>query len=94
MRAFSSRHAARQQVVTQAQQVTSCAEEQLGRVDRLVSLGQQALAAGSAAEMEPLVEELDRLTDIVLEAPAAQEAGACSLEDAKNYLDSLALQLA
>jgi hypothetical protein len=30
----------------------------------------------------------------VLEAPAAQAAQACSLEDAKRYLNSLALQLA
>jgi hypothetical protein len=94
MRAVSSRHASREQVVTQAGQVTSCAEETLERVDRMVSLGQQALAAGSAAEMAPLLAELERLTDIVLEAPAAEAAGACSLEDAKRYLDSLALQLA
>ena len=31
---------------------------------------------------------------IVLEAPAAQAAGVCSLEDAKTHLDSLALELA
>lgn len=91
MRAMGSRPGAPQQVVAQ---VTGCAEETLGRIDRVVSLGQQALAAGSAAEMAPLLAEIDRLTDIVLEAPAAQAAGACSLQDAKAYLDSLALGLA
>jgi hypothetical protein len=30
----------------------------------------------------------------MMEAPAAQAAGACSLEDAKIHLDSLALELA
>jgi hypothetical protein len=94
MRAVESRHGAREQVVAQAGQVTSCAEETLGRVDRMTSLGQQALAAGTTAEMAPLLEEIDRLTRIVLEAPAAEAAQACSLEDAKRYLNSLALQLA
>jgi hypothetical protein len=94
MRAVSSRHGAREQVVAQADQVTSCAEETLGRVDQVTRLGQQALAAGSAAEMAPLLAEIDRLARIVLEAPAAQAANACSLEDAKRHLNSLALQLA
>jgi hypothetical protein len=94
MRVVESRHASREQVVAQAGQVTGCAEETLGRVDQVTSLGQQALAAGSTAEMAPLLAEIDRLTRIVLEAPAAQAAQACSLEDAKRYLNSLALQLA
>jgi hypothetical protein len=94
MRAVESRHGSREQVVTQAGQVTSCAEETLGRVDQVTSLGQQALAAGTTAEMAPLLAEIDRLTRIVLEAPAAEAAQACSLEDAKGYLNSLALQLA
>jgi hypothetical protein len=94
MRAVESRHGAREQVVTQAGQVTSCAEETLGRVDQVTGLGQQALAAGTTAEMAPLLEEIDRLTRIMLEAPAAQAAQACSLEDAKRYLNDLALQLA
>jgi hypothetical protein len=94
MRAVESRHGARELVVTQAGQVTSCAEETLGRVDQVTSLGQQALAAGTTAEMAPLLEEIDRLTRIMLEAPAAQAAQACSLEDAKRYLNDLALQLA
>ena len=94
MRVVESRHGAREQVVTQAGQVTSCAEETLGRVDRVTSLGQQALAAGTTAEMAPLLDEIDRLTRIMLEAPAAQAEQACSLEDAKRYLNDLALQLA
>jgi hypothetical protein len=94
MRAVESRHGARERVVAQAGQVTSCAEETLGRVDRVTSLGQQALAAGTTAEMAPLLEEIDRLTRIMLEAPAAQAEQACSLEDAKRYLNDLALQLA
>lgn len=93
-RAVGSRHAAREQVVAQAGQVASCAEGMLGRVDRTVSLGQRALAAGSTAEMAPLLAEIDRLTRTVFEAPAAQAEAACSLEDARRYLDSLALQLA
>jgi hypothetical protein len=44
--------------------------------------------------MAPLLAEIDRQARIVLEAPAAEAAGACSLEDAKGYLDSLALELA
>jgi hypothetical protein len=91
-RAVGSRPGAPEQVVTQAGQVTGCTEETLGRIDRVVSLGQQALDAGSAAEMAPLLAEIDREARIVLEAPAAQAAGACSLEDAKNWLNSLALQ--
>ena len=94
MRAVGSRHGSRQQVVAQAAQVSGCAEETLGRIDRLVGLGQQAQAAGTAAEMAPLLAEIDRQARIVLEAPAAEAAGACSLEDAKGYLDSLALELA
>ena len=93
-RAIGSRSGAPEQVVAQAGQVSGCAEETLGRIDQLVSLGQQALAAGSAAEMAPLLTQLDDLTRIIMEAPAAQAAGACSLEDAKTHLDSLALQLA
>jgi hypothetical protein len=93
-RAVGSRHAAREQVVAQAGQVASCAEQLLGRIDRTASLGQQALAAGSATEMAPLLAEIDRLTRTVFEAPAAQAEAACSLEDARRYLDSLALQLA
>jgi hypothetical protein len=93
-RAIGSRPGAPEQIVVQAGQVTGCAEETLGRIDRVVSLGQQALAAGSAAEMAPLLTEVDDLTRIMMEAPAAEAAGACSLEDAKGYLDSLALQLA
>jgi hypothetical protein len=94
MSAISSRHASHEQVVTQAAQVSGCAEETLGRVDQVTRLGQQALAAGTAAQMAPLLAEIDRLTRIVLEAPAAQAANACSLEDAKRQLNSLALQLA
>jgi hypothetical protein len=93
MRAVESRHRSREEVVTQAGQVTSCAEETLGRVDQVTSLGQQALAAGTTAEMAPLLAEIDRLTRIVLEAPAAEAANACSLEDAKRNLNDLALQL-
>jgi hypothetical protein len=92
-RAIGSRPGAPEQVVAQAGRVTGCTEETLGRIDRVVSLGQQALAAGSAAEMAPLLTQIDDLTRIIMEAPAAQAAGACSLEDAKTYLDSLALQL-
>lgn len=91
-RTLGSRPAASEQVVAQAGLVVGCAEETLGRVDRMVALGQQALAAGSAAEMAPLLEEIDRLAHIVMEAPAAEAAGACSLQDAKAYLDSLALE--
>jgi hypothetical protein len=94
VRAVGNRPGAPEQVVAQAGQVTGCTEETLGRIDRVVSLGQQALAAGSAAEMEPLLAEIDRQARIVLEAPAARAAGACSLEDAKGYLNSLALRLA
>ena len=93
-RAIGSRPGASEQVVAQAGQVVTCAEETLGRIDRVESLGQQALAAGSAAEMAPLLAEADRQTHIMMEAPAARAAGACSLEDAKAYLDSLALELA
>ncbi len=94
MRSVSSRHGARATVVEQAGLVTSCAEETLERVDRMASLGRQALDAGSTEELAPLLTEIDHLTHIVLEAPAADEADACSLEHAKDHLDSLALQLA
>ena len=94
MRALSSRHDSRATVVAQARQVTVCTDEALSRVDRLVSLGQQALAAGSADEMAPLLAEIDRLAQITLEAPAAQSADACSLEDTRRELQTLALQLA
>jgi hypothetical protein len=93
-RAVGSRPGASEQVVTQAGQVVACAEETLGRIDRVVGLGQQALAAGSAAEMAPLLTQIDDLTRIMMEAPAAEAAGACSLEDVKGYLDSLALEQA
>jgi hypothetical protein len=93
-RAVGSRPGASEQVVARAGQVVACAEETLGRIDRAVALGQQALAAGSAVEMAPLLTQIDDLTRIMMEAPAAQAAGACSLEDAKGYLDSLALELA
>jgi hypothetical protein len=93
-RAIGSRPGASEQVVAQAGQVVACTEETLGRIDRVVVLGQQALAAGSAAEMAPLLTQIDDLTRVMMEAPAAQAAGACSLEDAKIYLDSLALELA
>jgi len=43
--------------------------------------------------MDPLVAEMSRLTHIIMEAPAAQEANACSLEHAKRYLNSLAVPL-
>ena len=75
-----------------AGQVVTCAEETLARADRVVSLGQQALDASTADQMDPLVAEMSRLTHIIMEAPAAQEANACSLEHAKRYLNSLALQ--
>jgi hypothetical protein len=94
MRAVSSRHDSRPAVAAQAQEVTVCTEETLSRVDRLVSLSQQALDAGSAAELAPLLAEIDRLAHIVLEAPAAQAVDACSLEDAKKGLHALALQIA
>jgi hypothetical protein len=44
----SSRHDGRAAVVAQAQQVSACTVETLSRIDRLTSLAQQALAAGSA----------------------------------------------
>jgi hypothetical protein len=90
----SSRYDGRAAVAAQAQQVTVCAEESLSRVDRLVSLSQQALDAGSADELAPLLAEIDRLARIVLEAPAAETADACSLEDAKKDLQTLAVQIA
>ena len=93
-RSVGSRHSGREQVTAQAGQVTACAEGMLGRIDRTVSLGQQARAAGGAAEMAPLLAEIDRLTRTVLEGPAAQAEAACSLDDARRYLNSLALQLA
>jgi hypothetical protein len=93
-RAVGSRHGDRAQVAAQAGEVTRCTDAMLGRVDRAVSLGQQALAAGGAAEMAPLLTEIERLTRTVLEAPAAQAEAACSLQDARRYLNSLALQVA
>jgi hypothetical protein len=93
LRLVSSRHGARPRVVEQARRVTNCTDETLSRIDRLVGLGQQALAAGSEDELTPLLAEIDRLGRIIIEAPAAQSVDACSLEDAKSYLDSLALQL-
>jgi hypothetical protein len=89
-----SRYEGRAAVAAQVRQVTVCAEETLERVDRLVSLSQQALDAGSADELAPLLQEIDRLAQIVLEAPAAESADACSLEDAKKDLQTLALQIA
>jgi hypothetical protein len=89
-----SRYEGRAAVAAQVRQVTVCAEETLARVDRLVSLSQQALDAGSADELAPLLQEIDRLAQIVLEAPAAESADACSLEDAKKDLQTLALQIA
>jgi hypothetical protein len=94
MRSVSSRHGARAPVVDQAGQVAACTEEMLSRTNRVVSLGQQVLAAGTLEEMAPMLAEIDRLTHIMLEAPAAQAVDACSLEDAKVHLDGLALQLA
>jgi hypothetical protein len=94
MSTVSSRYGSRERVVEQAGQVTSCAEQTLTRIDQLERLGQQALAAGSVAELTPLLAEIDLLTHVVLEAPAAQAVDACSLEDTKRYLDGLALQLA
>jgi hypothetical protein len=93
MREVGSRHGSREVVADQAGQVVTCAEETLARTDRVVGLGQQALAASSAEQIDPLVAEMSRLTHIIMEAPAAQEANACSLEHAKRYLNSLALQL-
>jgi hypothetical protein len=90
----SSRHDGRAAVVAQAQQVSACTVETLSRIDRLTSLAQQALAAGSADELAPLLAEIDRLAQIVLEAPAAQAADACSLEDTRKDLQTLAIQLA
>lgn len=93
MRAVGSRHGSREAVADQAGQVVACAEETLARADQVVSLGQQALAAGTPGQIDPLVAEMSRLTHIIMEAPAAQEADACSLQHAKRYLSSLALQL-
>jgi hypothetical protein len=93
-RAVGSRQGEREQVSAQAGEVARCAEGMLSRVDRAVSLGQQALAAGGAAEMAPLLAEIERLTRTVLEAPAAQAEAACSLQDARRYLNGLALQVA
>lgn len=92
MAAVRRRHDGREAVVQQAELVTSCAEETLARTDRVVSLGQQAIAA-SPEELDPLLAEIDRLTHIIMEAPAAEAANACSLEQARAYLNSLALQL-
>src|SRR5918996_455890 len=92
MREVGSRHGSREMVADQAGQVVTCAEETLARTDRVVGLGQQALAASSAEQIDPLVAEMSRLTHIIMEAPAAQEANACSLEHAKRYLNGLALQ--
>ena len=92
MRAVGSRHASRAVVADPAGQVVACAEETLARADHVVSLGQQALDASTADQMDPLVAEMSRLTHIIMEAPAAQEANACSLEHAKRYLNGLALQ--
>jgi hypothetical protein len=91
-RAIGSRPGASEQVTAQAGEVVACAEETLGRIDRIMSLGDQALAAGSSAEMAPLLTEIGSLTRIIMEAPAAAAAGACSLEDAKVHLDNLALE--
>lgn len=94
MRSVGNRHDDRESVAAQARQVTSCTEQTLTRVDRLVSLSQQALAAGSADEVAPLLVEIDSLSQIILEAPAAEAVDGCSLEDTKRDLETLALQLA
>ncbi len=93
MGSVSSRHGARASVVDQAGQITACTQEMLSRTDRVVSLGQQVLAAGSLDEMAPMLAEIDHLTQIMLEAPAAQAVDACSLQDTKVHLNSLAVQL-
>jgi hypothetical protein len=92
MRTVGNRHGSRAAVADPAGQVVACADETLERADQVVSLGQQALDAGTADQIDPLAAEMSRLTHIIMEAPAAQEANACSLEHAKRYLNSLALQ--
>ena len=94
MRTVGGRHGSRAGVAAQAEQVTACTQETLTRVDRLVSLSQQALVATSADALAPLLEEIDHLAQIVLEAPAAQAVDACSLQDAQRDLQTLALQIA
>jgi hypothetical protein len=92
MRTFGSRRGSGEAGADQAGQVVACSEETLARADRVVSLGQQAIDAGTADQIDPLVAEMSRETHIIMEAPAAQEANACSLEHAKRDLNSLALQ--
>lgn len=94
MRSVSSRYESRATVAAQARQVAVCTDETLRRIDRMESLGQQALAAGTLDEMAPLLTEIDSLARIILEAPAAESADACSLEDATVDLRTLARQLA
>lgn len=94
MRSVSSRYESRAAVAAQARQVAVCTDETLSRVDRMQRLGQQALDAVSLDEMAPLLTEIDNLARIIIEAPAADSAGACSLEDAMVDLRTLARQLA
>jgi prophage DNA circulation protein len=94
MRSFTSRHDDREAIAAQAGQVTACTGQTLSRVDRLASLSQQGLSAASRDELTPLLAEIDNVARIILEAPAADAADACSLEDTRQDLLTLAQQLA
>jgi len=94
IRLVGSRYDDRDSIAAQASQVAACTDQTLSRIDRLEQLSEQALAAGSRDELTPLLAEIDGLARIILEAPVAEAADACSLEDTKQDLETLALQIA
>ena len=68
-----------------------CTENTLARAERVLALGQQVLAGGSTAEIEPLLSQLDEeATALNNGVPAPGDEG-CGLQQTYRYLGQVGL---
>jgi hypothetical protein len=68
-----------------------CTENTLARAERVLALGQQVLAGGSSAEVEPILPELDEVATALNNGVPSPGDEGCGLQQAYLYLSRIGL---
>jgi hypothetical protein len=68
-----------------------CAENTLARAERVLALGQQVLAGGSNAEIEPILPELDQVATALNNGVPSPGDEGCGLQQTFLYLERVGL---
>jgi hypothetical protein len=85
------RQSASEALRTYGPRAIRCAENTLGRMDRVQALAEQALAAGTDAELKPTLRELDEVATSLNNGVPSPDDEGCGLQQTYLYLQQVGL---